>query len=77
MRDGLGLAAIGLVLGLAGAAGAAQLIRSLLFEVQPLDPLVYGGVSMLLAAVAALACLVPSARAARIDPLRALQTDVT
>ena len=76
-RDGLGLAGIGLGLGLAGAAGVAQLIRTLLFEVHPLDPIVYVGVSILLAAVAALACLVPSARAARIDPLRALQTDVT
>ena len=45
MQGGLQLVAIGLVIGLAGAAGAARLIQSLLFNVQPLDPFVYGGVS--------------------------------
>ena len=73
MRNGLGLVAIGLVLGLAGAAGAGRLIATLLFDVQPLDPLVYAAVAVLFTIVASLACLVPSARAARIDPLRALQ----
>ena len=75
MRNGLGLVAIGLVLGLAAAAGAARLIETLLFEIRPLDPLVYGGVAVVFTIVAALACLIPSARAARIDPLRALRTD--
>jgi ABC-type lipoprotein release transport system permease subunit len=60
-----------LVAGLAAAAGAARLIKSLLFDVQPLDPLVYVAVAVLFTVVASLACLVPSARAARIDPLRA------
>ena len=46
-RDGLGLAGIGLGLGLAGAASVAQLIRTLLFEVHPLDPIVYVGFSIL------------------------------
>ena len=75
MRNGLGLVAIGLVLGLAAAAGAARLIETLLFEIRPLDPLVYGGVTVVFTIVAALACLIPSARAARIDPLRALRID--
>jgi predicted permease len=75
MQGGLQLVAIGLVVGLAGAAGAARLIRALLFNVQPLDPLVYGGVAVLFTAVAALACLLPSLVASRIDPLVALRSD--
>jgi predicted permease len=75
MRDGFGLVAIGLVLGLAGAAGAGRLIHTLLFDVRPIDPLVYAGVALLFAIVAALACVVPSARAARIDPLEALRAE--
>jgi len=43
--------------------------------VRPLDPLVYGGVALVFTLVATVACLVPSARAARIDPLRALRAE--
>ncbi len=73
MRNGLGFVALGLGLGLAAAAGAARLIQSLLFDVHPLEPRVYVSVSILFVVVAALACLVPSVRAARIDPIRALR----
>jgi ABC-type antimicrobial peptide transport system permease subunit len=75
MRSGLGLVAVGLGLGLAASAGAARLIRTLLFNVEPFDPLIYGGVTLLFAVVAALACLLPSLRASRIDPLVALRAD--
>ena len=75
MQGGLQLVAAGLVLGLAGGAGAARLIRTLLFNVQPLDPLVYGSVALLFTAVAALACLLPSLGASRIDPLVALRAE--
>jgi predicted permease len=75
MRSGLKLVAIGLVLGIAGAAGAARLIQTLLFGIAPLDPSVYAGVAVLFTIVAALACLLPSVRASRIDPLVALRTD--
>jgi predicted permease len=75
MQGGLQLVAVGLAIGLTGAAGAARLIRTLLFNVQPLDPLVYGGVALLFTAVAALACLLPSLGASRIDPLVALRSD--
>ncbi|MES2693171.1 MAG: ABC transporter permease, partial [Verrucomicrobiota bacterium] len=75
MRSGLSLVALGLVLGLAASAGAATLIRTLLFNVEPLDPLIYGGVAALFALVAILACLIPSLRASRIDPLVALRAD--
>ncbi|MBS0664781.1 MAG: ABC transporter permease [Verrucomicrobia bacterium] len=75
MRSGLRLVALGLAVGLLGAVGVAQLIRSLLFDVTPLHPGVYAGVALLFALVSAAACLVPSLRASRIDPLVALRTD--
>jgi len=75
MRSGLRLVAIGLVLGLAGAAGAGKLIESLLFNVTPLDPLIYAGVALLFSGVSALACLLPALRASRIDPLAALRAE--
>ena len=75
MRGGLRLVAVGLVVGLAGAAGAARLIRTLLFEVEPLDPWIYIGVAVLFTVVGVLACLAPSVRASRIDPLVALRAD--
>jgi putative ABC transport system permease protein len=69
---GLKLVAIGLVIGLAGAAGMGQLIASLLTNVQPLDPIVYGLVAVFFGLVGAVACLLPSLRASRIDPVVAL-----
>jgi predicted permease len=72
MRGGLTLVAVGLGIGLAGAAGASHLIRSLLSNVEPMNPLVYASVAVLFAGVAALACLLPSWRASRIDPVVAL-----
>jgi ABC-type antimicrobial peptide transport system permease subunit len=58
---------------MAGAAGVARLIQSLLFHVAPMNPLVYLAVVALFSIVAALACLLPSLRASRIDPVVALQ----
>jgi putative ABC transport system permease protein len=75
LRSGLKLVALGLVLGLAAAAGAARLMSTLLYQVQPLDPLVYGGVAVLFAVIATLACLLPSLRASKIDPLVALRQE--
>jgi predicted permease len=75
LRDGLRLVIVGLVAGLAAAAGAARLIETLLFGVRPLDPIVYGGVAAGFTIVAIVACLVPSLRASRIDPLLALRAE--
>jgi len=73
MRTGFRLVAIGIVVGLAAGAGAARLIQTLLFDVRPVEPFVYAAVVGTFGVVAALACLVPSLRAARIDPLVALR----
>jgi len=75
LHSGLSLVAFGLVIGLATAAGAARLIRTLLVSVQPIDPLIYGCVTVLFAVIAILACLLPSVRASRIDPMIALRAE--
>ncbi len=72
MSSGLKLVAVGVVLGLAGAAGTARLIQTLLTNVKPLDPLVYVSVGLFFGLVATAACFLPSLRASRIDPLAAL-----
>jgi predicted permease len=73
--DGLRLALIGLLAGLIGSAGVAQLIRTLLYGTEPFDPAIFIAVSALLLAVAALACAVPAWRASRVDPMQALRTE--
>ncbi|HET9368772.1 MAG TPA: ABC transporter permease [Vicinamibacterales bacterium] len=72
MRSGLLLVAIGLAVGLAASAAAASLIRQLLFGIDPLNAMVYAAVATIFAAIAALACLGPSLRASRIDPVKAI-----
>jgi putative ABC transport system permease protein len=72
---GLGLALVGSVVGLVAALGANRLIGSLLFQVNPFDPLVYATVTLALIAVAAVAALVPAMRAAHTDPARVLREE--
>jgi len=66
---------IGLALGLAGALLSTRFLASQLYEVQPADPVVLGLVAAVIAAVALLACLVPTRRATRVDPMVALRSE--
>jgi macrolide transport system ATP-binding/permease protein len=71
--DGMLLLAIGLVVGIAGAVGVSRALASFLFGISPLDPITFGIVPVLLAAVAILACWLPAMRATRVDPMVALR----
>ena len=75
LRQGLWKGAIGVVLGLIGAALLSRSMTTLLFNVRPTDPLVYAAVSLVLIAVALLASYLPARRASRIDPLVALREE--
>src|SRR6266404_5854142 len=75
LGDGLRPAGVGLVVGLAGGAAAAKMIRDLLYGIQPLDVSVFVGVAALLLAVAILACVLPAWRASRLDPVQALHSE--
>jgi predicted permease len=73
LTRGLILSGIGLVIGLSAAAGLSRVLRTLLFNVTPTDPLTMGVVAAIIAGVAAAACLVPAWRAARVDPIIVLR----
>jgi ABC-type antimicrobial peptide transport system permease subunit len=72
---GMTLVAGGLVLGALGALAATRLLAAVLFDTRPHDPLVFGGVLILLGVVALIACYLPARRAADVDPLIAMRVD--
>ncbi len=69
LSEGLALVGIGLVLGVAGALSLRKALATELYDVQPLDPLVIAGVTLILGIVALGACLLPARRATRVDPV--------
>src|SRR5713101_6415526 len=76
LKQGMTLTLIGVALGLGGAYVLTKYLESLttmLYGVQPRDPLTYGVAAALLSAVALLACFIPAWRSARVDPLVALR----
>ena len=73
LRQGMVLVAAGIGVGLVVAFSAARVMREMLFGVAPTDAVTYLGVSLLLAAVAFLACYIPARRAMRVDPMEALR----
>jgi putative ABC transport system permease protein len=75
MKDGVKLGLLGIVLGLAGAVALTRVMVSVLFEVKPTDPATLIGVTLLLAAVAMLACYIPARRALSMHPMTALRRE--
>jgi len=75
LRQGVKLVAIGLALGLLGASAATRALRSMMFGIGPTDPLTFSAITLLLAAVALLACYLPARRATKVEPLAALRHD--
>jgi putative ABC transport system permease protein len=75
LRKGLVLAAIGVTLGVIGAAGAARYLQSMLFGIEPLDPLTFVAVALGFTAVAAAASYLPARHATRVEPVVALRSE--
>jgi putative ABC transport system permease protein len=75
MGKALALAGAGIVLGLAGALALSSTLDTMLFEVEPTDPLTYFLIVLLLATVSVLAAYLPTRRALRVDPLISLRAE--
>ena len=75
LRQGMKLAAIGIVAGLAGAFALTRVMASLLFGVSPMDAATFSAVPVLLAAVAFAATVIPAWRTTRVDPVVALREE--
>jgi predicted permease len=73
--EGMFVVAIGLLIGIAGATAVTRVFQSMLFGVDPTDPVTLAIVAAILAAVALLACYIPARRATRVDPLVALRVE--
>jgi putative ABC transport system permease protein len=75
LAQGGRLAAVGIVLGLGGAASLTRLLERMLFGVDPYEPVTFACVALGIGAVAIVACTVPALRAARVDPVTALRQE--
>jgi putative ABC transport system permease protein len=75
LREGMILAGIGLVLGLGGTYLVGRLMHTLFYNVGTVDPAAFSAVAVLLLASALLACYIPAARAAKVDPMNALRQE--
>ena len=75
LGEGLGLAAVGIAIGLGGSLLLTGSLKTMLYEVSPLDPAVLAVTSVGVLLVTALASYVPARRALRVDPMSALRAD--
>jgi len=73
--EGMGLVAVGAVIGLGAAIVSTRVMRSLLFDLSPTDPITYGAIVVLIVITAAAASWVPARRAANVDPLASLRSE--
>jgi len=73
LRNGLTLTTIGLAIGLGTALALVRVMRTLLYEVEPTDPVAVGGVTLLLLATAIVASWRPARQAMRVDPVALLR----
>jgi predicted permease len=75
VRQGLALAVLGAVIGVGASIAAMRFMRSLLFNVSPMDPATYVVATVSIVAIAWLACYIPSRRAAAVNPVNALRAE--
>jgi ABC-type antimicrobial peptide transport system permease subunit len=75
VNQGMKPVVIGLAIGIVSAFALGRLIASQLYGVSAHNPALLGGATVLLAAIALLACLLPARRAALVDPVQALRTE--
>lgn len=73
LKKGCLLAGTGVLIGISGALAITRVMRSLLYQIEPFDPMTFALVPLLLVAVTLLSCYVPARRAAKIDPMEALR----
>ncbi len=75
LRQGMQLAGLGALLGTAGALAMTRVMRNILYQVEPHDPVTFIGILVITMCVTLAACVLPARRAARIDPLTALRSE--
>ena len=75
LKEGVVMTVAGIAAGLVVALGVTRLLRGLLYEVSPTDPLTFVGMAVLLSVIALAACMAPARRASRIDPVQALRAE--
>jgi ABC-type antimicrobial peptide transport system permease subunit len=73
LKQGLVMAALGIAAGIAASAALTQLLKDMLFEIKPNDPITLAGASAVMIIVTIVACWVPAHRATKVDPLVALR----
>ena len=75
LNQGLRLVGLGVVVGILGFVAIGRFLKSMLFELTPLDPLAMIAASLVLSVIAILACMIPAGRAARVSPMVALRDE--